>query len=168
MRLDNLGIPVFSSQDIFELIYQGKFNVLPKIIAESNDAEIKRFNLESDTVQIKEYQELGISQEEFDSALQSDWFMPDEYKNMDIEGYLVDVCPKENYQRLIEELQEYRSRNMLNLLRWLKYFVDTCKKENIVWGVGRGSSVASYVLYLIGVHKIDSLKYKLDWREFLR
>ena len=168
MRLDNLGIPVFSSQDIFELIYQGKFNVLPKIIAESNDAEIKRFNLESDTVQIKEYQELGISQEEFDSALQSDWFMPDEYKNMDIEGYLVDVCPKENYQRLIEELQEYRSRNMLNLLRWLKYFVDTCKQENIVWGVGRGSSVASYVLYLIGVHKIDSLKYKLDWREFLR
>jgi DNA polymerase III alpha subunit len=75
---------------------------------------------------------------------------------------------EENYQRLIEELQEFRKRNMLDLLRWLKYFVDTAKQRNIIWGVGRGSSVASYVLYLIGVHKIDSIKYKLDWKEFLR
>lgn len=168
MRLDNLGVPIFSSQDIFELIYQGKLDILPKLLVDPNDLEIKKFNSHSDTVKLKEYQELPVDQIEFDSALQSDWFMPDEYKNMDIEGYLVNVCPKENYQRLIEELQEYRSRNMLNLLRWLKYFVDTCRKENIVWGVGRGSSVASYVLYLLGVHKIDSLKYKLDWQEFLR
>jgi len=92
----------------------------------------------------------------------------EEYKKMDIESYLVQTCPEENYQRLIEELQEFRKRNMLDLLRWLKYFVDTAKQRNIIWGVGRGSSVASYVLYLIGVHKIDSIKYKLDWKEFLR
>lgn len=94
--------------------------------------------------------------------------MPDEYKNLDIEGFLVHVCPKENYQRLIDELQEFRERNMLELLCWLKYFVDTCRKNGILWGVGRGSSVSSYVLYLIGVHKIDPIKYNLDWREFLR
>jgi DNA polymerase III alpha subunit len=87
---------------------------------------------------------------------------------LDIEGYLVHICPKEHYQRLIEELQEYRARNMIDLLRWLKYFVDTCRKNNIVWGVGRGSSVASYVLFLLDVHKIDSIKYKLNWQEFLR
>lgn len=168
MRLDNLGIPVFSAEDIFDIIYQGKLDVLSKIMAEPNSAEIEKFNAQSDSIQIKKYQELNISKEEFDCTLQSDWFMPEEYKTMDIEGFLVHVCPKENYQRLIDELQEYRARNMLNLLRWLKYFVDTCRKENIVWGVGRGSSVASYVLYLIGVHKIDSLKYNLDWREFLR
>jgi DNA polymerase-3 subunit alpha len=57
---------------------------------------------------------------------------------------------------------------MLDLLRWLKYFVDTARSNNIVWGVGRGSSVSSYVLFLIGVHKIDPIKYNLDWREFLR
>ena len=87
---------------------------------------------------------------------------------MDIEGFLVNACPKQNYQRLIEELQEFRARNMLPLLRTLKYVVDTLRKHNIVWGVGRGSSVASYVLYLLGVHKIDSIKYGLDWQEFLR
>jgi DNA polymerase III alpha subunit len=42
------------------------------------------------------------------------------------------------------------------------------RKHNIVWGVGRGSSVASYVLYLIGVHKINSMYYDLDIEEFLR
>jgi DNA polymerase III alpha subunit len=57
---------------------------------------------------------------------------------------------------------------MLDLLRVLKYTVDTLKTNSIVWGVGRGSSVASYVLFLLGVHKIDSVKYNLDWREFLR
>lgn len=168
MRIDNLGIPVYSAKDIFDLIYQGKLDVLPDILAEPNDTDVKQFNLHSESVKIREYQEPQLSKTEFDSLMQSNWNMPEEYKQMDIEGFLVNECPKENYQRLIEELQEYRERNMLDLLRWLKYFVDTCRKEGIVWGVGRGSSVASYVLYLIGVHKIDSLKYNLDWREFLR
>jgi DNA polymerase III alpha subunit len=87
---------------------------------------------------------------------------------MDIEGFLANQCPKENYQRLIEELEEFRARNMLPLLKVLKYVVDTLRSNNVLWGVGRGSSVASYVLYLLGVHRIDSVKYKLDWREFLR
>ena len=57
---------------------------------------------------------------------------------------------------------------MYHLLRYMIYLVDFMRENNIVWGVGRGSSVASYVLYLIGVHRIDSIQYDLDWREFLR
>jgi DNA polymerase III alpha subunit len=57
---------------------------------------------------------------------------------------------------------------MFDLLRFLVYIVDVMREQDIVWGVGRGSSVASYVLYLIGVHKIDSLYYDLDIAEFLR
>ncbi len=168
MRLDRLGIPIFSSDDVFDLIYQNKLEELNTILADPQDLEIKKFNINSDSLKIKEYVDIDIQPDQFDSELQANWFMPDEYKNMDIEGFLVNQCPKENYQRLIEELQEFRSRNMLDLLRWLKYFVDTCKSNNIVWGVGRGSSVASYVLFLLGVHKIDSIKYNLDWQEFLR
>ena len=168
MRIDNLGIPVFSSSDIFNLLYQGKLDVLSKILTEPDDTDVKQFNEYSETIKIQEYQESHLSKENFDALMQNNWNMPEEYKTMDIESYLVSVCPKENYQRLIDELQEYRQRNMLDLLRWLRFFVDTCRKEGIVWGVGRGSSVASYVLFLIGVHKIDSLKYNLDWQEFLR
>jgi DNA polymerase III alpha subunit len=40
--------------------------------------------------------------------------------------------------------------------------------NRIIWGVGRGSSVASYVLYKLGVHRIDSMYYDLDPQEFLR
>jgi len=66
------------------------------------------------------------------------------------------------------ELQEFQDRGMMPLLNFLLYMVDTMRENNIVWGVGRGSSVASYVLYLIGVHRINSMKYNLDYKEFFR
>jgi DNA polymerase III alpha subunit len=166
MRLDKFRLPVYSSSDILELLYQGRSDVLNSLLVD-DDEDVRLYNLNSDSP-LQLYQELDMDLKEFDQSLQQNWLMPEEYKKMDIEGFLVDSCPKEHYQRLIEELQEYQQRNMLDLLRWLKYFVDTCRTNNVVWGVGRGSSVASYVLYLIGVHKIDSIKYNLDWREFLR
>lgn len=98
----------------------------------------------------------------------NNWFIPEEYKKMDIEEFLVSQCPKENYQRLLEELQLYKSHNMIPVLLTIKYIVDTLRKNNIVWGVGRGSSVASYVLFLIGIHKVDSVKYKLPINEFFK
>jgi DNA polymerase III alpha subunit len=70
--------------------------------------------------------------------------------------------------RVTEELTEYFGRGMYSLLQYMIYLVDFMRENDIVWGVGRGSSVASYVLYLIGVHKINSIQYDLDWREFLR
>jgi len=171
MHIDNLGIAVYSSKDIEEILFTGQSNILDEILVDGSEQEIIRYNESARLMGDKElrvYHPLELNRQEFDQSLQQNWLMPDEYKSLDIEGFLVDVCPKENYQRLIEELQEYRQRNMLDLLRWLKYFVDTCRANNVIWGVGRGSSVASYVLFLIGVHKIDSLKYNLDWHEFLR
>jgi len=171
MITDRLGIPVYSKQDILDIIYQGNLNALKTILVDIDSNEFDRFNTaakEAGVTILRQYHPLDMSMTEFDHALQEHWLMPDEYRQMDIEGFLVNVCPKENYQRLIDELQEYRARNMTDLLRWLKYFVDTCRANKVVWGVGRGSSVASYVLYLIGIHRIDSIKYNLDWQEFLR
>lgn len=98
----------------------------------------------------------------------SNWFIPYEYKNMDIEQFLVEQCPKENYDRLVQELDLYHKNNMIPVLKTMKYIVDTLRANNIVWGVGRGSSVASYTLYLIGVHKIDSVKYNIPIEEFFK
>ena len=72
------------------------------------------------------------------------------------------------HQEVEEELLEFEKHNMINLLRYMIYLVDFMRKNNIVWGVGRGSSVASYVLYLIGVHRINSIQFDLDWKEFIR
>jgi DNA polymerase III alpha subunit len=168
MRLDKYGQSIFDQQDIFNLIYENDLETLTDLIVE-NTVDIKQFNsLLNNSLTTTENLNYDQTINDFDLANQKQWFMPDDYKNMDVEGFLVDQCPKENYQRLIDELVEFRERNMLDLLRWLKYFVDICREKNIVWGVGRGSSVASYVLYLIGVHKIDSVKYNLDYKEFLR
>ncbi len=167
MIYDKFGNVIYQSQDLVSLFYKGQLDI-DNLFVESSD-DIKKFE-EATNTSLKKLDSniYNISVEDFDQAMQSDWMIPEEYKNMDIESYLVNVCPKENYQRLIDELQEFRARNLLPLLRALKYIVDTLKNNNIVWGVGRGSSVASYVLYLLGVHKIDSIKYKLDWQEFLR
>ena len=97
------------------------------------------------------------------------WFMPDSYKNMDIEKFVLDQCKTdEEISRVKIELEEYKKRNLINLLKQMKYIVDTLRKNNIVWGVGRGSSVASYVLHLLGVHKINSIKYDIPLNEFFK
>ena len=172
MITDRLGIPVYSKQDILDIIYQGNLNALKTILVDINSNEFDKFNLaarDAGVTELRQYYPLDISVTEFDRALQEDWLMPDEYKNMDIAKWVLDRCiGQDQLQRVGAELLEFQKRDMMNLLKWMKYFVDTCRTNQVVWGVGRGSSVASYVLYLIGVHRIDSMKYNLDWQEFLR
>ena len=169
MRLDKYSNPIFNEQEIFDALYQG-YQIDPSdflFVQHTKDI----WTLEEQLgFKLAEPVDELISVQEFDSIMQHNWNMPDEYKTLDIEEWLISQCPPWGPEstRLAEELEAYKARNMLDLLRWLKYFVDTCSKENILWGVGRGSSVASYVLYLIGVHNIDPIKYNLDWQEFLR
>jgi len=99
----------------------------------------------------------------------SNWFIPEEYRTMDILDWLYCRCSTpEIKQRVVEELGLFAKHNMIPVLKTMKYVVDTLRKNNIVWGVGRGSSVSSYVLYLIGIHKIDSVKYALPIDEFFK
>ena len=110
-----------------------------------------------------------ISVEEYDKQQQSNWYMPDEYKTLDIAEYLLGLCTTDvELQRVGKELLLYQEKNLFDLLRYLKYLVDTMKQHGVIWGVGRGSSVASYVLYLLEVHRVDSIYYDLSPEEFLR
>ena len=168
MKSDIFGNTIFQEHDLIDLIYKNKLDLFDQVLAEDT-ANMEQFKeLTGLAIKIAKPNLYSISKEDFDRTCQEDWFIPNEYKLMDIEGFLVNQCPKENYQRLVDELAAFQARNMLPLLRVLKYIVDTLRTNKIVWGVGRGSSVASYTLFLIGVHKIDSVKYDLDWREFLR
>ena len=173
MYTDILGIPIYSKQDILDIIYQGKTDIIGNILVDIDESELAKFNAaatEAFGTKLTPYSPIDISTEQFDLNLQSNWLMPNEYKLLDIEQWIIDQTPPWEPQanRVSEELAAFKERNMIDLLRWLKFFVDTCRAKGVVWGVGRGSSVASYVLYLIGVHRIDSLKYNLDWQEFLR
>jgi len=173
MKLDNLGLPRFADRDIIDLIYKGNKNKIGQIFAESS-ADVKLFNKIMEDlrggIQINEYQPMNIEQEEFDGILQKEWFMPAKYKDLNIEEYLSTIVSVKSpeWKVVSEELDEFKKRNMYPLLQFLVYLVDFMRENNIVWGVGRGSSVASYVLYAIGIHKINPIQYGLDWREFLR
>ena len=95
--------------------------------------------------------------------------LPKEYKSCNIKELLTERCITDvEKQRVNDEYIEFEKRGLVPVLKFLNYFVETLRKNNIVWGVGRGSSVASYCLYLLGVHKIDSIKYNLDMEEFLK
>lgn len=117
--------------------------------------------------------ELDLEKISNNSIISKEFNIPQYYKDIDVEEYvrslvLARMESPDTVARVEEELLEYKARNMYPVLQLMIYIVDTMRKNDIVWGVGRGSSVASYLLYLIGVHKVDSIKYNLDIKEFLK
>jgi len=99
------------------------------------------------------------------------WIIPKEYLNRNIVQELINEANKigpEALERVKMELELYNEFDMIQSLQALAYVKDKMTENNIVWGVGRGSSVSSYALYLMGIHSVDSLKYDLDIKEFLR
>lgn len=173
MKTDEYGRVSLSEPEIFEALYNGQLDSLEKIFVDSPDA-IEQFNRarEENTDHISKLTALpalDISVAEFDQQQQAKWFIPDEYKNFDIAQWLLEQCKTDQERdRVVEELELFIQHNMIEVLQYLKYLVDTMRKNQVVWGVGRGSSVASYCLYLLGVHRVNSLKFDLDIKEFLR
>ena len=168
--MNKYGDYVLDEKEVVEVLYNNPNVDLTKV----NITEVQKFNeavesLYIDTEKLAQYTEPNVSVEEFDNQYQQNWHMPQEYKDLDIAKYLLDLCSNDaELQRVGHELLEYQKIDFFDALRFLKYFVDTMRENNVVWGVGRGSSVASHVLYLLGVHKIDSLKYNLDPDEFFK
>jgi DNA polymerase III alpha subunit len=159
------GAVVQTSESVFESLF-----VNPKIIESSfseNNEEVAEYNRWAKMFDVPQ---IHTELSEIDHKKnQQNWKMPQKYKDMDINEYLISLCKTdEEIDRVAHELIEYQDRGLENLLKYLVYLIDTFKEKQIVWGIGRGSSVASYVLYKIGVHRIDSLKYNLDIKEFLK
>jgi DNA polymerase III alpha subunit len=170
MKYDQYGQTYTTSNELCDLLYKNPtldislFQVEDSIEYNRSVAE-----LHAELDLLDSYHNISQTVEEFDAILQRNWRMPKEYKELDIAAYVLGLCKEEHeLQRVGEELILYQERSLFDLLRYLKYLIDTLRKNNIVWGVGRGSSVASYVLFLIGVHKIDSLYYNLNIDEFLK
>ena len=74
----------------------------------------------------------------------------------------------DRYNRMIFEMKQFKRIGLYDFLRTLIYVQEVIENNNIVKGVGRGSCVSSNILYLIGIHKIDSYKYNLDFEEFIK
>ena len=140
--------------------------------------EIKKYN-----TLVNKGQQIVVKEElrEFDYS----WNIPEQFKNLDVKEYVTEKLYQEfsdncwleednekelsiRTTRVLQELQEYTHLGLNEVLRTIIYIINTLEDKEIVWGVGRGSSVSSYVLYLIGVHDVDSVEFDLDFRDFLR
>lgn len=178
MNYDQYGQAWTTPNELFDLLYQNPDlvidNFLVKFGGDIGSAEARQYNSSIEELyagfpKLKYIRNIDVPVEEFHRQQQDHWHMPEEYLLMDIAKWLLDECKSEaELQRVGEELLLYQERDLFNLLRYLKYMVDTFRANNVVWGLGRGSSVASYVLYLIGIHKINSMFYDLDINEFLK
>ena len=170
MKQNKFGELIFNEQDVVNLLMQGHdWTVFDGMIVDDS-VRLDAWPESLDPVPALQQQRFhNCSVPEWHTSNQRRWHMPQEYQNLDIAAHVLGLCasPAE-LQRCGAELLLYQERDLFDLLRYLKYLVDIMQQNNIVWGVGRGSSVASYVLYKLGVHRIDSLYYNLDASEFLR
>lgn len=168
---DQYGRVIYDRNDLYELLYNGyDISNISEVVWHE---DFEKFNNalalnHLSTSQMKPLKKYKLDVSEFDAERQREWFVPDEYMQMDICSYIRNKTPLEKMKRVDTELELYNKYNLLDVLKICVYLVDQMREHNVVWGVGRGSSVASYVLYVIGIHKVDSVKYGLDIKEFLK
>jgi DNA polymerase III alpha subunit len=168
MRTDIYGQQIYNEMELCLLYLQDPNRTIKRALVESEIKFDEVLQLEN-APELIQYNKLDMTVEQFDKQMQSNWLMPEQYKTMDIAQYVLNQCQGEaELQRAGEELLLFQERDMFVLLRYLKYLVDIMRENNIIWGVGRGSSVASFVLFLLGIHRINSLYYDLSIDEFLK
>ena len=173
MKKNKFGQIILGEQDLADLVMQGHAAWDWQHVVVDHDVDLEQvIRAVEDPGGMLQWtfpEASDISVPDWDHARQQQWMMPDSYRSMDIAAYVLDLCASDaELQRCGQELMLYQERGLMDLLRYLKYLVDVMLKNHVVWGVGRGSSVASYVLFKLGVHRIDSIYYDLDPREFLR
>ena len=160
---------IFSEEDVIELLYTDP------------NFDISKLYLNDIGKYSQSLRELGIDlpvintapkrekPELFDKANCEHWHMPEKYYQINVLQWLLDKCQNDEEKiRVQMEYDLFEKKDFIRVLQFLIYFIDTLRANNIVWGVGRGSSVASFCLFLIGVHKINPMLYNLDITEFLR
>jgi len=170
MKQNKFGELIFAETDVMDLVMQGRDLSMFDGMIVDDTIDLTRMPDSLDPVPNFQQQKFHtVTVPEWHAQQQTNWHMPEEYKQLDIAAHVLVLCESEaELQRCGEELLLYQERDLFNLLKYLKYLVDVMTANNIIWGVGRGSSVASFVLYKLRVHRIDSLHYNLDVHEFLR
>ena len=168
--IDTNGEIILDDKAVFNLLYEGA-DLNNVKCARSKDLEIYNSIIDEYDLNMSKLQFTSSTKDkkEFIQTCLDNWFIPEKYTHIDPYEYLLKlVKTQQEIDRVETEIKMFKERNMKNVLRFMMFFVNFMRENNIVWGVGRGSSVASYCLYLLGVHKVNSLHHDLDIKEFLK
>lgn len=174
-QIDSWGNTVLTPAQFVSACVGGK-QINERVYVTEIDHEIRQYNRFAAT-KIKTYDsyQVGIDS----SAYQ--WKIPQSYQELDLRSLITErlaiECSntqldeeqiQQRVQRVQLELKLVNKHDLTDLFRTLVYVVDRMSETNTVWGMGRGSSVACYLLYLIGVHDVDSVHYDIDPLEFFK
>jgi DNA polymerase III alpha subunit len=168
-KINDHGDVIFSEEDVIDLLYSNPdFDISKLYFNDINkySQSLKELGIDLPVIHTAPKREKPA---DFDASNCEQWHMPEKYYKINVLEWLLDRCQNDEEKlRVQTEYDLFEKKKFVRVLQFLIYFVDTLRANNIVWGVGRGSSVASFCLFLIGVHKINPLLYNLDITEFLR
>lgn len=168
--VDDYGQVYFRVKDVYPLILKG-FKVNEFLFEDGPEVQqlIKTCRaLDNEELMPTLYAEPKEPLDAYMNVYRTSWAIPDRYKSLDLRVWLNEQCKTQvERDRVAYELNVFEKYELEDMLRSLVYLVDVFKKHKVVWGVGRGSSVSSYVLFLIGIHRVNSIAYDLDFDEFL-
>lgn len=151
------GKSIIEPESIADLLLNG---VTPdKILTTEISEEVELFNQMSDV-------KIDLYDENKEVKLDFSWQLPQKYLELDLIEYFSHFITPKNEERICEELELVMKFQIENEMRTIIYVVDILKDKKVVFGVGRGSSCASYLLYCIGIHQVDCLKYDIPASEF--
>lgn len=167
LRFD--GVSIIDPARVADALLRGVSPSQLRLTRHTEDTEL--FNRVGD-------QELKLAEQE-PVNLSFEWQLPEPHLSMDLEATIVaravDRLTELNYpeelhlaacQRIQDELEEIKRRGMVEFFKTVIYILDTFRQRGVTWGVGRGSSCASYVLFLLGLHSVDCMVYNVPMSEF--
>lgn len=165
LKIDNRiikdnGDVIYNTQSLIEMLYNN-IDINNTSVDIDNDIELynkKHLDLLEEP--------LSFKNKEYNP---NNWYFPEKYKNLDLKEYFLGNHPSANKDRILLEIEEFNNHDANNILRWAIYFSDLLKEhDEWVIGVGRGSSCACYLLYLLDINLVNPLDYDLDIKEFLK
>jgi len=121
----------------------------------------------------------GVRLPEFniESRLKKQYGLKEESSNYD---FLMQVCrsnfkklniAKEDFPKYSErvkyELETIKELGFLDYILLVWTVINYCNENSIPLGLGRGSAAGSLILYLLGVTKVDPIKYELFFERFI-
>tara|TARA_R110000765_G_scaffold127772_1_gene225868 strand:- start:1230 stop:1739 length:510 start_codon:yes stop_codon:yes gene_type:complete len=163
IKINDHGDVIFSEQDAIDLLYTDPDFNISKLFFDQTDqytSSLKELGIDLPIINTAPSRE---SLKEFDEKNINNWHMPEKYYQINVLEWLLDKCQNDKERSRVQmEYDLFEQKRFIRVLQFLIYFINTLRANNMVWGVGRGSSVASFCLFLIGVHKINPMFYNLD------
>ena len=167
------------------LRFDGISIIEPSAVVDALLKEIspEKLRVTSITPELEKFNSLVIKQDQLNQngdepvKLSFAWNIPQEYADIDLHEFITAEFEKiavglsekdleKACDRIFLELGEIERRGLTELFKTIIFVLKRFKEENVIWGVGRGSSCASYILYILGLHSVDCLKYDIPLTEF--